>query len=74
MTHLEENKQKYWEHNKDALNYSKKAFKASLYFFVHAFFPEKYKTKGSREIANINSTIEMKKDRLNEYMMNKNFK
>jgi hypothetical protein len=71
MTHLKQNNQTYWEHNKDALSYSKKAFKASLYFFIHAFFPERYTTKGSTEIANINSSIEMKKDKLNEYMINK---
>lgn len=74
MTHLEQNNQTYWEHNKDALSYSKKAFKASLYFFIHSFFPERYKSKGLMEITNIKSSIEMKKDKLNEYKINKNFK
>lgn len=72
MSHLKENNQTYWEHNKDALKYSKMAFKASFYFFIHSFFPDKYTTKGSREINKINSAIEMKKDNLNEYMWNKN--
>jgi hypothetical protein len=72
MSHLEENNQTYWEHNKDALNYSKKAFKASMYFFIHAFFPDKYTTKGSREIISLSSSIQMKKESLNEYLLNKN--
>lgn len=72
MTHLEQNNQTYWEHNKDALSYSKKAIKASFYFLIHAFFPEKYKSNGSREISNINSSIQMKMDSLNEYITNTN--
>lgn len=71
MSHLKENNQSYWGHNKDALEYSRASFRASIYFFIHAFFPDRYTTKGSREIAKINNTINMKKDRLNEYLMNK---
>ena len=64
-----ENKNKtYWENNKESLKYSFKAFKASIYFLIHAFIPNKFKTKGSREVSKIHNEILLKKTNLYRYL------
>ena len=60
-SHLTRVKQTYWEHFFDAILFSFIAFKASLYFFVHAIFPDLFEFDGSREIDKLNSILGIKR-------------
>jgi hypothetical protein len=60
ISHLEKNKQTYFEHFKDSICYSGQAFKASFYFFIHGFVPEAFQTNGSDTIFYLNNTIKTK--------------
>lgn len=60
ISHLEKNKQTYYEHFYDSMSYSLLAFKASFYFFIHAFIPESFQTNGSNTIFKLNDTIKSK--------------
>ena len=60
FTHLKIVKQSYCEHFKDAFTYSLLSFKASVYFFIHAIYPDIFETSGSNQISNIYNKIEKK--------------
>lgn len=57
FSHLTRVKQGYWDHFFDAILYSFIAFKASCYFFVHAFWPDLFEFNGSREIEYLNNIL-----------------
>ena len=61
FSHLRLVKQTYFEHFMDAVSYSFMAFKASCYFFVHAFIPDWFEFDGSREIDKLNGILVNKK-------------
>ena len=63
-SHLTRVKQHYWQHFFHAISYSYMAFKASCYFFVHAYFPDLFEFDGSNQIANLNAILADKKRRL----------
>jgi hypothetical protein len=71
FSHLEDVNQTYFEHFKDSIKYSFESLKGSLYFFVHAFIPDSYKTNGSEKIKDLHDKIRekynnMKKTKNNE--------
>ena len=47
----------YFQHMKCALDYAKESGKAMVYFFVHAFFPNFWVTKGSDKLKEINDCM-----------------
>jgi hypothetical protein len=55
--HLEDVKQTYFEHFKDALYYSFASLRASIYFLIHGIYPDIFITSGSSTIFNINGQI-----------------
>jgi len=55
--HLKENNMSYFQHMKCALDYAKESGKAMVYFFVHAFFPNFWVTKGSDKLKEINDCM-----------------
>ena len=59
--HLKEINMSYFEHMKCALGYAKESGKAMVYFFVHAFFPDLWVSKGSDTFKEINNNIEKRK-------------
>ena len=59
--HLEQVDQTYSEHFKDAMRYSWRSLKCSFKFFIHALWPDVFKTDGSREVMELNETIREKK-------------
>lgn len=58
--HLEENNQNYSNHFKDAIYYSFESFKCSIYFFVHALWPDSLEKKGSSNITKLHEEIKQK--------------
>ena len=52
--HLKENNIGYFNHMFNSLIYSKESFKASIYFFIHAFFPDIFEYSGSTIIKKLN--------------------
>jgi len=58
--HLCDNNQTYKDHFKDSMYYSFKSFKCSIYFLCHAFWPDKFKKKGSKNINKLNEEIKKK--------------
>jgi hypothetical protein len=50
MRHLQMINQTYFEHFNDSITYGYSAWKASIYFFIHAFFPDIFKFNGSQII------------------------
>jgi hypothetical protein len=48
--HLQETEQTYLFHFINAMHYSYTSFKASLYFFIHAFYPDFFEFDGSKTI------------------------
>jgi len=48
--HLKEIKMSYFQHMKCALGYAKESGKAMIYFFIHAFLPDLWITKGSDQL------------------------
>ena len=53
--HLKEINMTYFQHMKCALGYAKESGKAMIYFFIHAFLPDVWVTKGSD---NLNKLLE----------------
>jgi hypothetical protein len=64
FSHLTRVKQDYWSHCFDAISYSLIALKSSIYFFVHAIFPDLFEFDGSREIQKLNTILVNKKKQL----------
>ena len=64
--HLEEIRQNYIEHMKDALRYSFMAGKASICFMIHAIYPDILVCDGSETIRSLYQIIEEKKRKINE--------
>ena len=48
--HLKEINMSYFQHMKCALGYAKESGKAMIYFFIHAFLPDLWITKGSDQL------------------------
>lgn len=67
--HLENNEQKYGQHFKEAMHYSCESFKCSIYFLIHAIWPDRFKTKGSK---NLNKLTDEIKDKYTKINNNKN--
>lgn len=65
--HLNYVKQTYCEHFIDAISYSCTAFKATCYFFVHAFWPDLFEFDGSREIEKLNDILAYKRKQLTSH-------
>lgn len=55
--HLTQVNQTYLQHFFHAMSYSFTSFKASLYFLVHAIFPDLFVFNGSREIEQLNNIL-----------------
>ena len=55
--HLKDIDMSYFQHMKCALDYAKESGKAMVYFFVHAFFPNFWVTKGSDKLKEINNCM-----------------
>ena len=48
--HLKNIEMSYFQHMKCALSYAKESGKAMIYFFIHAFIPDVWVTKGSNHL------------------------
>jgi len=59
--HLKDLDMTYFKHMKYALGYTKESGKAMIYFFVHAFLPNFWVTKGSDKLQEINDCIARRK-------------
>ena len=59
--HLKDINMTYFQHLKCALKYSKESGKAMMFFFIHAFFPDFWVTKGSDKLQEINDFISERK-------------
>lgn len=55
--HLLKINQTYFEHMKNALTYSFTCQKASMFFFIHAFHPDKFVNDGSNTISHLNRIV-----------------
>jgi len=55
--HLKEIDMSYFEHMKCALAYAKESAKMMVYFFVHAFLPDVWVSKGSTRLKILNNKI-----------------
>lgn len=64
-SHLYFSNQTYFEHFKDSIKYSLQAFKASVYFLVHAVVPDFCVSDGSNQIHEIELSVRDKYERLN---------
>ena len=71
--HLKYVKQGYFEslllqrkHLIDAFSYSFISLKASIYFFIHGFYPDLFEFDGSIQINNLNTILTDKKKRILE--------
>jgi hypothetical protein len=64
--HLKYVKQTYFEHLLDAISYSFMAFKASGYFFIHAYWPDIFEFNGSKQIEELNNIITDKRNKINK--------
>jgi len=58
--HLQDINQSYPTHFKDAIGYSGRALKSSVYFFFHAIWPDAFKKDGSEHIKSLHETIQSK--------------
>ena len=58
--HLVLAKQTYFEHFKDSISYSYKAFKASLFFLSHSIIPDLFEKDGSDIIKELNDLLQEK--------------
>ena len=66
FSHLERVNQSYSQHFFDAILFSLIAFKASMYFFVHALWPDIFEVQGSREIDNLKNILDYKRRKFEE--------
>lgn len=57
FAHLRFANQTYFHHMKDSLHYSWCSFKASFYFFIHAFYPDLFQHSGSDVVITLNDDI-----------------
>jgi hypothetical protein len=57
FNHLEYADQTYGKHFRDSMYYSWMSFKSSLYFLIHAVWPDSYKTDGSSTINKLHKKI-----------------
>ena len=57
IKHLQENNISYTTHMKRSIAFSLNSFAASMYFFIHAFFPFILEHHGSRMIKKISEDI-----------------
>lgn len=64
--HLQKINQTYLQHFKDAVSYSYVSQKASLYFILHALYPDMFMTNGSSEIAKLHEQLQKKNNRLSD--------
>lgn len=62
--HLTEVNQEYDNHFKDAMHYSWLSLKSSFFFFIHAIYPDAFKSNGSENIKKINTIIQDKMNNL----------
>lgn len=58
--HLEIIKQTYFEHFKDCIYYGFSSWKASIYFFIHAFLPNTFQHHGSDIIFKLHNHLKLK--------------
>lgn len=56
-THLQHNNISYFKHLKRSLVFSLLSLKASLYFFIHSFFPNTFVSNGSETINYIDNKL-----------------
>jgi hypothetical protein len=65
--HLKDIEMSYFQHMKCALGYAKESGKAMIYFFIHAFLPDVWVTKGSNHLNKLLEKIRnrMKKNEVN---------
>lgn len=64
-SHLQLVNQTYCQHFKEAFSYSFLSLQASLYFFIHALYPDICEFKGSTTICNLIKKLRIKfKDNL----------
>lgn len=61
FNHLKSIRQTYIEHFRNALLFSLWSSKASLYFFVHAFYPDMFTSHGSDIIEKLNQNLKQNK-------------
>jgi hypothetical protein len=60
MEHLQMIKQTYYEHFQDSIYYGFSSWKASIYFFIHAFFPNQFQSHGSDIIFKLHNHLKSK--------------
>lgn len=73
FTHLNKVEQTYYDHFRDSIGYSWRAFKSSLCFFVHAIWPDVFVTSGSDTIMKLHETIRDKYDAMQLRQQNNDF-
>ena len=71
-SHLDFAGQTYSEHFVDAMKYSCKSFKASLFFFIHAFIPDLFTQSGSNCVHELSDTIKDKYKKRMDQLNNNN--
>ena len=54
LSHLKDNDITYWKHFKRSMKFSLKSSSASFCFFIHAVYPDIFKTSGSTIIKEMN--------------------
>jgi hypothetical protein len=64
--HLETVKQTYIEHFIDSVRYSYLSFKASMYFLIHAIYPDIFTSAGSVQISSLHEEIYNKYQLINK--------
>lgn len=63
MRHLQIINQTYCEHFKDSITYGLRSWKASIYFFIHAFFPDFFQFNGSETIFQLYNDLSSKMEK-----------
>jgi len=58
--HLREQRLSYCQHFSQAFHFAWLSWKASLYLFCHAFYPDVFEHKGSQEIGRLYSEMMQK--------------
>jgi hypothetical protein len=57
FNHLEKLNMTYFSHFKMSMNYSLYSLKSSYYFFIHALYPDIYKSNGSNNIHELSNIL-----------------
>lgn len=60
MSHLQFINQTYFEHFQDSITYGLLSWKASMYFIIHAFFPDMFEFNGSGTIFHLSDALSCK--------------